>query len=199
MAHRFDPQRSAALVAAARADRQMTQAQLARAARMSQPNIAAIEAGRRAVGPDALERLLSAADYRPSLPLEETAAAIDDAIAQWHSEFPERLEFAIISEAGHIGGITLYYLEDRTNGELGWVMHRDHWGRGYITEAALALMDYAAKDLGIRRMIACCDSENIASRRVMEKLGMKYCSTGKRKNRSSGEEERIELIYEISL
>ncbi|KQZ22574.1 MULTISPECIES: helix-turn-helix domain-containing protein [Microbacterium] len=76
MAHRFDPQRSAALVAAARADRQMTQAQLARAARMSQPNIAAIEAGRRAVGPDALERLLSAADYRPSLPLEETAAAI---------------------------------------------------------------------------------------------------------------------------
>lgn len=137
--------------------------------------------------------------FLPYDSMEETAAAIDDAIAQWHSEFPERLEFAIISEAGHIGGITLYYLEDRTNGELGWVMHRDHWGRGYITEAALALMDYAAKDLGIRRMIACCDSENNASRRVMEKLGMKYCSTGKRKNRSTGDKERIELIYEISL
>ncbi len=76
MAHRFDTRRSAALVAAARADRQMSQTELARAARMSQPNIAAIEAGRRAVGPEVLERLLRAADYRPSLPLEEAAEAI---------------------------------------------------------------------------------------------------------------------------
>lgn len=37
---------------------------------MSQPNIAEIEAGRRAVGPGVLERLLRAADYRPSIPLE---------------------------------------------------------------------------------------------------------------------------------
>jgi hypothetical protein len=54
----------------------MSQTELARAARMSQPNIAAIEAGRRAVGPEVLERLLRAADYRPSLPLEEAAEAI---------------------------------------------------------------------------------------------------------------------------
>jgi predicted nucleotidyltransferase len=76
MAPRFDTERAGALVAAARADRGMSQSALARAAGMSQPNVAAIEAGRRAVGPDVLERLLRAADYRPSLPLEESAAEV---------------------------------------------------------------------------------------------------------------------------
>lgn len=76
MSHPFDPARGAALVAAARADRQMSQTELARAAGMSQPNVAAIEAGRRIVGPEVLERLLQAADYRPSLALEDSADAI---------------------------------------------------------------------------------------------------------------------------
>lgn len=76
MSHRFDPARGAALVAAARADRQMSQTELARAAGMSQPNVAAIEAGRRIVGPEVLERLLQAADYRPSIALEHSADAI---------------------------------------------------------------------------------------------------------------------------
>ena len=57
-------------------------------------------------------------------------------------------------------------------------------------------MEYAKIKWGMGRIIACCDSENISSRIVMEKLGMKYHSTGKRKNRSS-EEERVELIYEM--
>jgi predicted nucleotidyltransferase/DNA-binding Xre family transcriptional regulator len=76
MSHRFDVARAAELVTAARADREMSQTELARAANMSQPNVAAIEAGRRAVGPEVLERLLRAADYRPSIPLERAADAI---------------------------------------------------------------------------------------------------------------------------
>lgn len=76
MAHRFDTDRAAELVAAARADSRMSQTELARLAGMSQPNVAAIESGRRAVGADVLERLLRAADYRPSIPLENAADAI---------------------------------------------------------------------------------------------------------------------------
>ncbi|MFE7845718.1 helix-turn-helix domain-containing protein [Microbacterium sp. NPDC057407] len=76
MAHQFDTDRAGELVAAARADRRMSQTELARAAGMSQPNVAAIEAGRRTVSAEVLERLLRAADYRPSIPLEESADAI---------------------------------------------------------------------------------------------------------------------------
>lgn len=83
MTHRFNPERGAALVAAARADRRMTQTELARAAGMSQPNVAAIEAGRRSVSIEVLERLLRAADYRPSIPLEEAADAIVSAGARY--------------------------------------------------------------------------------------------------------------------
>jgi len=137
--------------------------------------------------------------FLPFESIEETEASIADAMNEWKKREPERLEFAIIAEGKHIGGIILYFLEDRTNGELGWVVNKDHWGRGYVTEAARAMLDYAAREWNIRRMIACCDSENLASKRVMEKLGMKYCCTGKRKNRSSGDEERIELTYELYL
>ncbi len=135
--------------------------------------------------------------HLPSADIEETARTIAFAVAQWASNRPSRLEFAIIAEGRHAGGITLYYRTDRTQGELGWIMRSDCQGRGYVTEAARALIDFAASELGMRRIIACCDSENIASIRVAEKLGMTHCSTGKRKNRSSGEEERTEFTYEI--
>ncbi len=57
----------------------MSQADVARAAGMSQPNVAAIENGTRNPSDDAFERLLRAADYRPSLALEENADAIVEA------------------------------------------------------------------------------------------------------------------------
>lgn len=73
---RFDPTRAAELVATARADRGISQGELASAARMSQPHIAAIEGGSRRVSGALLERILAAADYRPSLPLEAHADEI---------------------------------------------------------------------------------------------------------------------------
>lgn len=76
MAARFDPENAAVLVKVARLDSGMSQADLARSAGMSQPHVAAIEAGRRAVSAEVLERVLRAADYRPSIALEEHAAEI---------------------------------------------------------------------------------------------------------------------------
>lgn len=57
------------LVRAARVDAGMTQSALAEAVGARQPHIAGIESGRRPVSPELLERLLAAADYRPSLAL----------------------------------------------------------------------------------------------------------------------------------
>lgn len=56
--------------------------------------------------------------------------------------------------------------------ELGWRMRRDRWGRGYAPEAARAAMDFAFGELGLDRVVSCIHSENIASIRVAEKLGM---------------------------
>lgn len=56
--------------------------------------------------------------------------------------------------------------------EIGWVFHPDHQGKGYATEAARAMLRYGFETLGVHRIIATCQPENIGSWRVMEKLGM---------------------------
>jgi ribosomal-protein-alanine N-acetyltransferase len=56
---------------------------------------------------------------------------------------------------------------------LWYILHRSQWGRGYITEAARALMDFGFGTLGLHRMWADCDPRNPGSFRVMEKLGMR--------------------------
>jgi RimJ/RimL family protein N-acetyltransferase len=57
--------------------------------------------------------------------------------------------------------------------EIGWVFHPRYHGQGYATEAATALFAYGFETLGLHRIIATCQPENVASWRVMEKLGMR--------------------------
>lgn len=57
--------------------------------------------------------------------------------------------------------------------EIGWKLHPDLEGRGYATRAAFLLMDYLKCGRQIHKFIARCDSENKASERIMQKLGMR--------------------------
>lgn len=57
--------------------------------------------------------------------------------------------------------------------EIGWVLDPSIHGRGFGTEFAAALLDLAIHGLGVRRVEASCFAENLASRRVMEKIGMR--------------------------
>ncbi|MFW6250195.1 MAG: GNAT family N-acetyltransferase [Alkalispirochaetaceae bacterium] len=61
-----------------------------------------------------------------------------------------------------------------SSAELGYVLHRDFWGRGYATEISAELLRYGFEELGFRRIHAYCFTENGASRRVLEKSGMRY-------------------------
>ena len=57
-------------------------------------------------------------------------------------------------------------------GDLGYVLDRAHWGRGYATEASRALVAFGFDRLGLHRVWARCDVRNAASAHVLEKLGM---------------------------
>lgn len=57
--------------------------------------------------------------------------------------------------------------------EVGWVLHPAFHGQGYATEAAHALLRYGFETLRLHRIIATCQPENVASYRVMGKLGMR--------------------------
>ena len=137
--------------------------------------------------------------FLPYASLEETAQALRGAEEEWRKSEPARCEFVILKDGAQIGDIALYFTADRSRAELSWIIDKAFWRQGYASEAAGALIDYARKQWGVRSVFACCDAENIGSRRVMEKLGM-HCVDcgGRRKNRSS-DEERTELIYEMTL
>lgn len=57
--------------------------------------------------------------------------------------------------------------------ELGWLVARPHWGKGYATEAARFALDHALSTMGRRRVISLIRPGNERSTRVAEKLGMR--------------------------
>jgi RimJ/RimL family protein N-acetyltransferase len=56
--------------------------------------------------------------------------------------------------------------------EIGWRLARDAWGHGYATEAARAALRFAFETLRLTEVVSFTTAANIASRRVMEKVGM---------------------------
>lgn len=58
--------------------------------------------------------------------------------------------------------------------EIGWGVHPNWWGKGYATEAAKELLRVAFIELGAHRVTAFCHTENVASVRVMQKIGLLY-------------------------
>jgi RimJ/RimL family protein N-acetyltransferase len=71
-----------------------------------------------------------------------------------------------------VGNITLRLCRSHNSGELGYLVGRRYWGRGYCTEAARAVVAYAFAELGLERVEAQHFARNPASGRVMEKIGM---------------------------
>ncbi|WP_096271181.1 GNAT family N-acetyltransferase [Paucisalibacillus globulus] len=72
-----------------------------------------------------------------------------------------------------IGHIVFHkYFGDHTY-EIGWVLNPNYYNKGYASEAALSILKYGFETMGLHRIIATCQPENIGSYRVMEKVGMR--------------------------
>ncbi|MCZ4061203.1 GNAT family N-acetyltransferase [Pantoea sp. LMR881] len=58
--------------------------------------------------------------------------------------------------------------------EIGWRLVPEQNGKGYATEAAKAIINFASEQTGATYLVAVADPENIPSQRVMQRLGMTY-------------------------
>ena len=58
--------------------------------------------------------------------------------------------------------------------EIGYMLKRSAWGRGYATEATKRLLKFAFEETPLEELVAVIDPENTASRRVLEKCGLVY-------------------------
>lgn len=83
--------------------------------------------------------------------------------------------FALVSRdsGGIIGFCGLVHPGGQQEAELKYAFARRHWGLGFATEAAIAMIEHARTVLGLRRIIATAAPENTASHNVLLKAGMR--------------------------
>lgn len=73
-----------------------------------------------------------------------------------------------------IGSVNAWWRSvEHAQGEIGFVLARDAQGRGYAYEATAALLDLVFGRLDLHRVHACADARNVASARLMRRLGMR--------------------------
>lgn len=77
-----------------------------------------------------------------------------------------------------IGWCGLWRLKETGEIEVGYALKKDFWGKGFAVEAAEAFLEYGFGELNLEKIVAVANPENRASRRVMEKLGMRFDYTG---------------------
>ncbi len=63
--------------------------------------------------------------------------------------------------------------ENDWEADIGFELAPDHWGRGFATEAAGAIVNYGFQDLELHRISSWCIADNTASARVLEKVGLR--------------------------
>jgi ribosomal-protein-alanine N-acetyltransferase len=122
------------------------------------------------VGDDAVTRMLSF-DSRSR---DEQAARLADDIARARGDPRPDYYLAIVTQDADrlIGFVRLGLLTHR-GGELGYALRKDHWGRGYGTEAASLMLDFAFSTTGLHRVQAATGPDNEPSRALLERLGFR--------------------------
>lgn len=83
------------------------------------------------------------------------------------------LSWAVTETGGEaLGWVVLGEHRDGVR-ELGYILHRDFWGRGYAREAVTTIVEYGFRSLRLRRIFADCDPDNHGSIRILERLGFR--------------------------
>ncbi|MCC5608252.1 GNAT family N-acetyltransferase [Nostoc sp. CHAB 5834] len=112
---------------------------------------------------------------------EQTQASLNKHIQQWQQHNFE-MWAVIYKETGTmIGRCGLGFLENTPEVELGYVFDKSYWNMGLATEASLATLKFGFWEVKLNRIVAMptagyayAHPENIASVRVIQKVGMKY-------------------------
>jgi ribosomal-protein-alanine N-acetyltransferase len=82
---------------------------------------------------------------------------------------------------------------DHARAEMGYVLSREYWGQGLMPEAVRAMISFGFERMGLNRIEARCMTENVASARVMEKAGMTYEGTLRKREVIKGAYRDIKL------
>ena len=133
--------------------------------------------------------------FLPNTTEQETKDFLCSVEWEWQQENPSSFEFAIVLDNVQIGAISISLGETAKQGEIGWILNKKYWNCGYVSEAALAVLDFAKNHLHLQKVIAQCDWRNGASAKVMEKIGMRLIDDKGMRTYMKREESARELTY----
>ncbi|KKB10376.1 GNAT family N-acetyltransferase [Devosia chinhatensis] len=115
--------------------------------------------------------------FDPPLSHEECTLAVQQRTCQLALEADgDRIILAVetLADGALVGEVSLTWRSvEARQGEMGWIFHPDHQGRGYASEASMRLLDLAFGEADLHRVYARCDAANTPSWRLMERLGMR--------------------------
>jgi RimJ/RimL family protein N-acetyltransferase len=112
---------------------------------------------------------------RAPVPPDEIAAYLDRLNAITEHDPGLGLWPIVDKESGKVvGDCGLLHVPDSPDVEIAWHLRRDAWGRGYVAEAARAVLDYGFTQLRVPRIYALVDPMNARSIAVTNRLGMRF-------------------------
>ena len=82
--------------------------------------------------------------------------------------------------------------------EIGWRLGAAHWNQGLATEGAHTVLEFAFGPAGLREVVSFTTRGNLRSRRVMEKLGMRYAGDFEHPRLPEGHPLRPHVLYRCS-
>ena len=100
---------------------------------------------------------------------------LQNILREWEEEAPLNREYAVIrKEDGAALGRCHVQIDPETDtAMIGSHLLKDAWGQGYATEIARALIAFSFEELRVHRVNALCNPDNLGSRRVLERCGMR--------------------------
>jgi ribosomal-protein-alanine N-acetyltransferase len=105
---------------------------------------------------------------------EQAVQGIADTLANYADGSGLRFAILVRDSGEMIGNATLHhFVEQNRRCEIGYALASKHWGHGYAVEALQAVLDHGFAQLDLNRIEADVDPANIASCRVLEKLGFR--------------------------
>lgn len=161
----------------------------------------------RTLRPDEAQRVFSYASdpentrYMLELPfssLREAEDFIARSIAAYGASPPGQFAFAVLCDGVH-AGLVFASLSGDAGADIGWIIDRAFWGRGLAPRGAKLLTELLRTEYGIRQVCAYCDGRNLPSRRVAEKLGMRFAGENGMRHYRKAVTPGTELKYELQL
>ena len=131
-------------------------------------------------------------------PVKDSKESLDQIknIQQQYAAFGTGRRAVILKETNEfLGWSGIKFIRNEINNhkdfyEIGYRFIEKHWGKGYATEAGKAFIDHAFNIMKVDTLYAYADAGNEGSRRILEKLGLRYVN-------SFEYEEELEVWYEL--